>query len=78
MVTNILQVTLLTGFSDPVYTEAYVNVNQFDMNRIVRKPDFCLCENKGADRFSRVAAHIVLDVFVVNQTVYSTKHLIAI
>ena len=26
-----LQVTQLTGFSDPVYAEAYVNVNQFDI-----------------------------------------------
>lgn len=25
------QVTQLTGFSDPVYAEAYVNVNQFDI-----------------------------------------------
>jgi len=24
-------VTQLTGFSDPVYAEAYVNVNQFDI-----------------------------------------------
>ena len=27
----LLQVTQLTGFSDPVYAEAYVNVNQFDI-----------------------------------------------
>ena len=26
-----LQVTQLTGFSDPVYAEAYVNVNQYDI-----------------------------------------------
>lgn len=26
-----LQVTQLTGFSDPVYAEAYVHVNQFDI-----------------------------------------------
>ena len=25
------QVTQLTGFSDPVYAEAYVNVNQYDI-----------------------------------------------
>lgn len=25
------KVTQLTGFSDPVYSEAYVNVNQFDI-----------------------------------------------
>ncbi|XP_021344088.1 coatomer subunit beta-like [Mizuhopecten yessoensis] len=25
------KVTQLTGFSDPVYAEAYVNVNQFDI-----------------------------------------------
>ena len=24
--------------------------NQHDLSRIVRKPDFCLCENKGADQ----------------------------
>ena len=23
---------------------------QYDISRIVRKPDFCLCENKGADQ----------------------------
>jgi len=27
----ILQVAQLTGFSDPVYAEAYVNVNQYDI-----------------------------------------------
>lgn len=27
----IFQVTQLTGFSDPVYAEAYVNVNQYDI-----------------------------------------------
>ena len=26
-----LQITQLTGFSDPVYAEAYVNVNQYDI-----------------------------------------------
>ena len=26
-----LQVTQLTGFSDPVYAEAYVHVNQYDI-----------------------------------------------
>ena len=26
-----LQVVQLTGFSDPVYAEAYVNVNQYDI-----------------------------------------------
>ncbi len=26
-----MQVTQLTGFSDPVYAEAYVNVNQYDI-----------------------------------------------
>lgn len=26
-----IQVVQLTGFSDPVYAEAYVNVNQFDI-----------------------------------------------
>ena len=25
------QITQLTGFSDPVYAEAYVNVNQYDI-----------------------------------------------
>lgn len=25
------KVTQLTGFSDPVYAEAYINVNQFDI-----------------------------------------------
>lgn len=27
----VLQVAQLTGFSDPVYAEAYVNVNQYDI-----------------------------------------------
>lgn len=31
-ITNLLlQVTQLTGFSDPVYAEAYVHVNQYDI-----------------------------------------------
>ena len=25
------QVTQLTGFSDPVYAEAYININQYDI-----------------------------------------------
>lgn len=28
---DVLQVTQLTGFSDPVYAEAYVHVNQYDI-----------------------------------------------
>lgn len=28
---NLHQVTQLTGFSDPVYAEAYVHVNQYDI-----------------------------------------------
>ena len=28
---RVAQVTQLTGFSDPVYAEAYVNVNQYDI-----------------------------------------------
>ena len=28
---RVVQVTQLTGFSDPVYAEAYVNVNQYDI-----------------------------------------------
>ena len=27
----IAQVTQLTGFSDPVYAEAYININQYDI-----------------------------------------------
>ena len=26
-----MQVTQLTGFSDPVYAEAYININQYDI-----------------------------------------------
>ena len=28
---TLFQVTQLTGFSDPVYAETYVNVNQYDI-----------------------------------------------
>ena len=28
---HLLQVIQLTGFSDPVYAEAYVNINQYDI-----------------------------------------------
>lgn len=28
---SFIQVTQLTGFSDPVYAEAYVHVNQYDI-----------------------------------------------
>lgn len=28
---NLTQVTQLTGFSDPVYAEAYVHINQYDI-----------------------------------------------
>ena len=31
-------------------TDRVVHNEQKQMSRIVRKPDFCLCENKGADQ----------------------------
>ena len=42
---SMIQVTQLTGFSDPVYAEAYVNVNQYDIGILVD-------ERKGAGAFS--------------------------
>ena len=27
-----------------------LDINQYYLSRVLRKPDFCLCENKGADQ----------------------------
>ena len=38
----------------PPYPEVYLifDLDISDMSRFMRKPDFCLCENKGADQLS--------------------------
>ena len=36
----------------------------FYMNRIMRKPDFCLCENKGVDEISFAVTAKLISAFV--------------
>ena len=46
----------LNMFYDPAFVrlgwklESMFSADQVQMGRIVRKPDFCLCKNKGADQ----------------------------
>ena len=42
--------TLNDTFMQMVQTQNSHHIRVHDMSRIVRKPDFCICENKDADQ----------------------------
>ena len=53
LITNVIFQRIKGALVSPTRCEAilhYFNIDSFKMSRIVRKPDFCLGENKGADQ----------------------------
>ena len=49
MITVVTDYHGFKGTPKPLYNTACYSMD-LDMSRIVRKPGFCLCENKGADQ----------------------------
>ena len=61
-----VQVTQLTGFSDPVYAEAYVNVNQYDIVLDV------LIVNQTADTLQNLTLELATLGMLVKHGIYLT------
>ena len=61
-----MQVTQLTGFSDPVYAEAYVNVNQYDIVLDV------LIVNQTADTLQNLTLELATLGMLVEHGIYLT------
>ena len=57
------------GFAQNWKLHTEVFDNQYEMSRIVRKPDFCLCENKAADQLRGLLLLLVVVVAVVVEIV---------
>ena len=67
--------TQLTGFSDPVYAEAYININQYDIvldvlivNQTSDTLQNCSLELATLGKLSRVKQIMIMIIIIINHT----------